>query len=283
MISGLRCRDRYRLCWLTRSGPRATGGPSRFWAGSAHREAYAALLGALDDSSSAIRAQAADALVAAGKPAIALVHPKLNSAESAPAHDGCRDPESRRSKAIAPWSNLRSRTIYCRSTETTSLVERWHRAEGIPSLALLRTALREQERESARWHLLPAGGASRPNATVLVIEDSFHSEVDRVRANVAEALEAMTTPRVAGLVAPLFEPKDNRRNGSPFFGQDAWGMTFPDPPQAMHHLLVDHDDAWLRSSRCLQPRRNETLQCPVQRFACRMGQIDYWKWRRPSL
>ena len=209
------------------------------------REAYAALLGALDDSSSAIRAQAADALVAAGKPAIALVHPKLNSSEArlrtmAAVILSRVDPKQFGALVESQVANdLLS--IY----RNYALVEALAPCEGIPSLALLRTALREQS-ESLRdgiFYLL--GALHGPNA-VLVIEDSFHSEVERVRANAAEALEAMTTPRVAGLVAPLFEPELQPAQLLAL-GQDAWGMTFPDPSQAMHDLLVDHDDAWLRS------------------------------------
>ena len=64
------------------------------------REANAALLEALDDDSPDVRVQAADALVAAGKPAISLVHPRLSSPDAAHAQDGRRDSRPRRSQAV---------------------------------------------------------------------------------------------------------------------------------------------------------------------------------------
>ena len=214
-----------------------------FSAGS--QEVYASLMAALGDPSAAIRAQASDALAAAGKAAIAIVHPLLNSPDArmrkmAAVILGRVDP---RQFGALVESHITSDllSIY----RSYGLAEALAACEGVPSLALLRSALHEQSRDlrDGIFYLLAA--VHEPSA-VAVIEESFHSEAERTRSNAAEALESMTSPRVAGLVAPLFEP-DLPPAHLLAIGKDTWNITFDGPAQVIQDLLTRHEDAWLRS------------------------------------
>ena len=68
-----------------------------------------------------------------------------------------------------------------------------------------------------------------------------------VRANAAEALEAMTTPQTAKLIAPLFEPEmplDELLEIS----HDTWEMSHPNTPEAIRQILTDPNDPWFRAT-----------------------------------
>jgi len=79
-----------------------------------------------------------------------------------------------------------------------------------------------------------------------VIADSLENETARVRANAVEALEALATPRLAKLIAPLFDP-----DPSPAqllrLSEESWDISYPDTAKVIHQLATDPDDPWLRA------------------------------------
>jgi CRP/FNR family cyclic AMP-dependent transcriptional regulator len=81
---------------------------------------------------------------------------------------------------------------------------------------------------------------------VEIVAESLNSETARVRANAVEALESLTTPQVAGLIAPLFEP-----GFAPAqllrIGKDTWDMAHPDTTTVIRQLITDPDVPWLRT------------------------------------
>jgi len=186
-----------------------------------------------------------DALVQVGKSIIPIVHPHLNSP----------NPQLRRMATVIlsrvdprefgalvgthVTSNLL--TIYGNCGHLNALAS----CADIASISILQDTLEERNHGliDEIFYLL---AAIHPPATVKIITESLHSQDPRVRANATEALEALTTPQTAQLIAPLFEP------GLPLAGllrlsQDTWDMERPDTVTTIRQLVAHPDDSWLRT------------------------------------
>jgi HEAT repeat protein len=210
------------------------------------QKAHQAMVDALTDPSPQVRTSAVDALAQAGKPVIPLVHPKLNSP----------DPQMRKMASVIlsrvsprEFGPLISGThvmgnllaIY----SNHGLLHALGTCSVYASTAVLCSTLREQNQELAEeiFYLLTA--VHEPEA-VKIISDSLHSESAHARANASEALEALTTPQIARLVAPLFDPA-LPPDQLIALSQDTWQMKQPDASQAIKQLITQPDDPWLRT------------------------------------
>ncbi len=210
------------------------------------RESHQAIVEALVDASPQVRATAADALVQAGKSIIPVIHPKLNSG----------DPQLRKMTAvILSRVNPREFGPLIVGTHVTGNLLTIYRNHGLvaalgecnqcPSIGVLQSYLREQGQQLADeiFYLLTA--IHDPDS-LNIISESLRSETPRVRANAAEALESLTTPQVANLIAPLFEP-DLPPAQLLALSQDTWDMEHPNASQAFRLLAANPDDPWLRA------------------------------------
>jgi CRP-like cAMP-binding protein/HEAT repeat protein len=210
------------------------------------RESHQMMVDALADSSSQVRETAVDALAQAGKSIIPVVHPKLNSPDAQlrkMAAVTLSRVNPREFGSLIVGSNITGNllTIYRNYGLAEALVPC---AEHL-SLAILQSALREQNRQllDEIFYLLTAIYAPDD---VKIIGESLRSESARVRANATEALEALTTPQIACLIAPLFEP-DLPPIQLLSLSEETWDMEHPDTARAIRQLVANPDDPWLRA------------------------------------
>jgi HEAT repeat protein len=210
------------------------------------RSAYRAMVDALADSSSRVRATAVDALARVGDAVVPLVHPKLESADAQ---------VRKMATVILSRVNPREFAPLIVGTNVTGnllaiytqygLVEALDAQQAFPSVTVLQSALREECQRLADELFYLLGAVHDPDA-VDIIRESLDSENPRTRANAAEALESLTTPKSARLIAPLFEPElpmDRLLDVS----RETWDMEPPDAAQAFDMLLEDGGDPWLRA------------------------------------
>jgi hypothetical protein len=88
----------------------------------------------------------------------------------------------------------------------------------------------------------------RDPAAVKTIAQSLRSPRPEVRANATEALESLTAPQTAALIAPLFEP-DQPSSLLLSLARQTWDVSIPTPAAALRVLASQHDagDAWHRT------------------------------------
>lgn len=214
---------------------------ARLGAEPAHR----AIITALTDPSLPLRQQAADALAQAGRSVIPLIHPLLDSP---------RPLLRKMATVILSRVDRREFGPLINSQITGSLLAIYQN-QGIlaalagygdyPSLAVLRSAVREKNDQILDdiFFLLAANHGTE---AVKIVADSLRSESDYVRANAAEALETLTSPQTAQLIAPLFEPNlpvDELARLS----QATWAMKPPQPGEVLRRMATDLEDPWWRA------------------------------------
>ncbi|NJN98192.1 MAG: cyclic nucleotide-binding domain-containing protein [Anaerolineales bacterium] len=210
-----------------------------------NRDAYQLMLNALTDPSPQVRSTGVDVLAHAGKAAIPTLHPALNSA----------NPLLRKMATMA-LSRINQREFgpLVEAHITGNLLE-IYRCYGLltaltpgsqfPSVAILQSAIREQNQQllDEIFYLLTA---IHGKEAVKIVAESFESETARTRANAAEALEAMTTPQTAKLIAPLFEPGLIPAQLLQI-SHETWEMAHPKTVGAIQQLLTNPADPWLRA------------------------------------
>jgi CRP/FNR family cyclic AMP-dependent transcriptional regulator len=208
------------------------------------RESYQAMAEALADASPQVRTSAVDALVQVGKSIIPIVHPRLNAP----------NPQLHK-MAVVVLSRINPRefgALVLGSPITGNLLAIYRNVGfvealtpylGYSGVALLCSALREQNQQllDEIFYLL---SAIHDPGTVKVIGESLHSQVARTRANAREALEALTTPQIASLISPLFEPE---LSTAQLFScsQDTWDMQPPSVGGAIQQLMTHPGAPWL--------------------------------------
>ncbi len=208
-------------------------------------DSYQELVGALTDPSPQVRATAVNVLVQIGKGAIPIVHPLLDSP----------DPQQRKMAAVI-LSRINQRnfgplvetyitgnllTIYRNMGRLAALKS----CAVYPSISVLQSALREQNQQLVTeiFYLL---AAIHTPETIKTVAESLRSETSHVRVNALEALEALTTPQTAHLLAPLFEPEPDFSQLLQI-SQETWAMPFPDMATATKQLLTTADDSSFRA------------------------------------
>ncbi|MCK6627529.1 MAG: HEAT repeat domain-containing protein [Anaerolineae bacterium] len=207
--------------------------------------AYQLMLNGLTDPSPQVRSTAVDVLAQAGKAVIPTVHPALNSA----------NPLLRKMATMAlSRINQREFGSLVEAHITGNLLE-IYRSYGLltaldpcsqfPSVAILQSAIREQNQQllDEIFYLLTA---IHGKEAVKIVAESFESETARTRANAVEALEAMTTPQTAKLMAPLFEPGLIPAQLLQL-SHETWEMAHPKTVEAIKQLLTNPDDPWFRA------------------------------------
>lgn len=212
--------------------------------GSGHPETYRASVEALRDPSPQVRATAVEALVLAGKSIIPILRPQLDS----------REPQLRKMATVVlsrvdpgEFGDLVVDSSITGNLVTIyrhhGLVEALAPCSRYPSITVLQSALREQNQQLVDeiFYLL---AVLYPPSDIEIISESLRSESPRVRANATEALESLTTPQVARLIASLYERPPARLLE---LGQASWDMEYPDTARAIQQLVTTPDDPLLRA------------------------------------
>ena len=210
-------------------------------------ESYQLLAEALTDTSPDVRATAVNALAQVGKSIIPLVQPNLESS----------DQQLRKmSTVILSRVNPREYSPLIINSAIMGNLSSTYRnlalAEGLEtirkrfrSVNILQCALREQGQQLADEILYLLTAIHDSNA-VHIIGESLRSENARTRANAAEALEALTTPQVARLITPLFDPYANNEQLLSL-GRETWDIARPNPADALRHIAANTDENWMRA------------------------------------
>jgi HEAT repeat protein len=199
----------------------------------------------LTDPSSQIREAAIQALVAIGRPIIPILSPALDSSvpqqrKMATIVLGRIDQEQFAAHVFLRV-NDNVRSVYRNHGRTEALLP----YENYGSISVLRRMLREQNDElsSEVFRLL---AAIYDQETVGVIAESLRSESARVQANAIKALESLTTPQIAALVASLFDHQLTP-TGAAKVGAKAWDLPPSDAASVLRALATDPDDPWSRT------------------------------------
>ena len=210
------------------------------------RKTYPSIVNALTDASPQVRETAAATLVALGKAIIPVIHPKLDTP----------DPQMRKMAAVVlsrinpkefgpliVGANITGNLLAIYGN--FGLVEALEPCATYQGFGMLQSALHEQGQRltSEIFYLLSA--IQDPNS-VDIISDSLHSDNPRTRANAVEALESLTSPKTAELVAPLFEP-ETPTSKLLELSKETWDMEPPDTVEAIHKLAALPDDPWVRT------------------------------------
>lgn len=164
------------------------------------------LVSFLADPSPEIRAEAVESLVRLGRAALSALTPLLEGGAPIPRLEAtlafsriAKERAAERFRAIVSENLL---VIHANRVYAASLQPCAHHR----SLSLLCSLLRERsaQRLEAIFYLL---GALYDRRGVQIIHESLHNPQGRVRANALEALEALLTPALVKLIAPLYDPE----------------------------------------------------------------------------
>ncbi len=221
------------------------------------------LIRALTDSSIQIRSTAADTLVQIGKAGKAS---KVGTGSRASAPPGTLltrltpklesgTPLMRKMAAVV-LSRIRPETFAssiaaCVQENLQSIYRAYGRLEalsayeGYQSVELLRNFLREHNREllDEIFYLL---AAIHDAEALRVVTEALRSASSQTRANATEALEAMTTPQIARLIEPLFDP-DMDMQRLLHLSKEVWHIEHPGTMNVLWQLASDPDSAWVRA------------------------------------
>jgi HEAT repeat protein len=208
-------------------------------------DAHQALASALADPSIQIRSAAIEALVGLGKAAVPCVHPLLDA----------HDQQTRKMAAVVLGRVNRHEfggliTAHVAGNLLTIYTNAWRLealdgCDAYPSLAVLRSAVREKNQAllDEIFFLLKA---THDPAAIDAIAATLRSDDAAVRANAAEAIESLTTPQTATLIAALCEP-DTRPAALLRLGETTWNMRRHSASQAIQQLAADAHAPLLRA------------------------------------
>lgn len=205
---------------------------------------YELLINALKDNSPQIRAAIIDTLVRIGRSIIPLIHPLLYAPDS----------QLRKMTTIVlSRINPREFGALIGSHITDNLLNIYRNygylealtpCIGYLSLPILQCTLREKNQQwlDEIFYLLTA---IHDAAGVRVITDSLRQSDARIRSNALEALESLTTPQTASLIAPLFE-RDVALAQLLALSKEVWDMKHPNTMQTIEKLAAEPGDEWIR-------------------------------------
>ncbi len=209
------------------------------------QETQQTLITALTDPSPQIRETAVTALVRGGKRIIPIIHPHLDAPQrnlrKMAAIVLSRVDRREYGSLITSHISANLLSIY----QNYGIIDTLTRYTGYAGIVVLKSALAEQNQTllAEIFYLLKA---VHDDEDVEVIADSLRNRSPIVRANATEALESLTTPQTAQLVAPLFEP-DRRPADLLRLSETIWEMKHPPVTDALRQLIVAPDSPWFRA------------------------------------
>jgi hypothetical protein len=203
------------------------------------------LVGGLADPSPEVRERTVEVLVSVGRRVVPQVSERLDNG----------DPHLRKMAAVTlariephRYAPLVRRPILDDNLQAVyrnlSCVQALAGCPG-PAAALLGRALRERNAALLDEIFYLLATIQDPPA-VKTVAHSLRSSQPEARANAAEALESLTAPQTAALIAPLFEP-DLLPGPLLSLAKRTWNIAIPTPMAAMRLLLSDASDPWQRT------------------------------------
>lgn len=179
-------------------------------------DAHAGLANALRDGSPRVRATAVEALVSIGKPAVAVVQPLMDTVNPFPRR-GQDNNEASLEVVAQSAAMILSRIDPARFTPSLTRFIDQHvdmiyanlarlgalaAFREYPSVTILKNVLRDENERLLDEIFDLLGG----DDSLRVIRESLANRDSRVRANAVEALESLTSPQTARILAPLCDP-----------------------------------------------------------------------------
>ena len=210
------------------------------------RKTYSLIVNALTDISPQVRETAAATLVALDKTIIPVIHPKLDSPNAQLRKMTAVVLSRINPKEFGPLivgANITGNLLAIYGNY--GLVEALEPCATHPGFAVLQNALREQSQRLTTEIFYLLSAIQDPNS-VEIINDALRSDNSRTRANAVEALESLTTPKTAELIAPLFEP-DTPTSKLLELSKETWDMEPPDTTGAIEKLATLPEDPWVRT------------------------------------
>jgi CRP/FNR family cyclic AMP-dependent transcriptional regulator len=204
-------------------------------------EARTALLGALVDESPRVQAAAVDTMADIGAPMIPLLEARLEQgpgAKMAAVALNRIDP-GRYGALLMPLIEADVQRMYENHYRLAAFTAC---RDVFPSMTILGNTL-HAENEHLAVEIFDLLGLLHPPDALAVIRESLRSGESRTRSNAVEALESLTSPRLAARIAPLFDPTTTAEA----LVQQHTGKTVI--PQVLPILvaLEQGDDDWLRA------------------------------------
>ncbi len=207
-------------------------------------DTYPVIAEALGDPSQQIRTTAADVLVQRGKSMTPLVRARLESDDpitrKMAAFTLCRIDPKEFDTLVLEHIAADMQAIYANTVHAHALSP-CAKCRGI---VIARNVFDEQSRELLAGIFYLLTGLHAPEA-VAIVHDSLQSNEAYTRANAVEALEALTTPKTAQLIAPLFDPALQPEQLLTIAGA-TWNLRPPTLAEALRSTVVG-SDAWLRA------------------------------------
>jgi len=212
--------------------------------GASASAARASSVAGLADPSLDVRRRAVEALVRGGRRSIAPAREQLSSGDPAQRKMAAValariEPRKYGSLLLGTTLDADLRTIYSNLACLRVLT-----GSGGPAVEVLACALRERNAAFLEeiFYLL---AAVREPAAIDTTLRSLRSPLAEVRANAVEALESLSAPQTAALIAQLLEPE--RPSGPPTsLAHGGLGISFRTPAAALRWLLGDGQDSWQR-------------------------------------
>lgn len=214
-------------------------------AGASASAARESLVAGLADPSPEVRRRVVDSLARGGRRSIAPLREQLSAADPvqrkmAGVALARIEPRKYGSLVLGATLDFDLRSIYSNLACLQVLARCPGRVVDVLACAL-------HERNAAFleeiFYLLAA--ARDPNAVDATLR-SLRSPLPEMRANAVEALESLTAPQTAALIAPLLEPEPT--SGPPLsLAQHRWDISVPSPAAALRRLLGDENDSWQRT------------------------------------
>lgn len=211
----------------------------------AQKDAASKLVDGLADSSSLVRSTAVESLVTLGKVSIPAVHTKLDSPDANLRKTAATVLSRINRQEFGPLiethitSNLL--TIY----QNHGYLQALSAYKSYTSITVLCSTLHENNQTllSEIFDLLTALHDAQ---SINIIRDSLRNEDGRVRANAAEALEALTTPQTAHLIVPLTDPTTTTDELIKL-SKTMWEMKQPNPTDLVKQFATKTDDTWVKT------------------------------------
>lgn len=203
-------------------------------------------IGGLDDPSPEVRRLALEPLVRGGRRSIPQLREQLAAPEPGRrkmAAVGLARIEPRKYRPLLLGETLERElgTIYSNLACLRMLA-----GAGGPAVDVLASALRERN-EAHLEEVFYSLAAVYERAAVDATLRSLRSPLAEVRANAVEALESLTAPQTAALIAPLLEPEGSPEEAAPLAESRGDEPGLPGAAAALRRLLAEADDPWLRA------------------------------------
>lgn len=210
------------------------------------QKTYPKLVESLEDPSAQIQVTAVNVLTDLGKKVIPVVHPQLDSA----------NPQVRKMATVilgrvnrreyGPLVTAQIQANLLQMAENVGYLDALEPINSYPTISVLQNEFRDENNKLADeiFFLLTA---VQDAASLAVIRESLASDEERVRANALEALESLTSPQTAELIAALLSPQVQAESILKV-SRDAWELEFPTTVEAMEKLTTDWTiEPWPRS------------------------------------